>query len=184
MDRFKFGRGHYMEIVRLNRNRRILCLDVGSGARPFPAAHILCDLHMTPVPDRSMKALVTWDKPFVLCDCSRLPFRDKAFDFVTSYYLLEHVDQPGNLYKELRRVAEHGFIQCPSWLNEILYGEKVHRWIVIKRRGRLFVRPIDRKKFKPRFGFIFHRLYCSSKWQILHAILDEAFGLFTIQYTF
>ena len=44
-----------------------------------------------------MKKLVTSGKPFVLCSCYNLPFKDKAFDFVTSYYLIEHVDDAWEL---------------------------------------------------------------------------------------
>ena len=30
-------------------------LDIACGANPFPKANVLCDLHVEPVPDRSMK---------------------------------------------------------------------------------------------------------------------------------
>jgi SAM-dependent methyltransferase len=182
LDRFKFGKQRCIELKRSNGDS--LCLDIACGAKPFPEADVLCDLHAEPVPDRSMNKLVTDGKPFVLCSCFFLPFKDKAFDFVTSYYLLEHVDDPWSLYAELRRVAQHGFIQCPSWLNELLYGEDVHYWTVLKRGNGLYVKPINKETSQLHFGFIFHRLYKHTSWRVLHAILDEKFRLFTVQYEF
>jgi SAM-dependent methyltransferase len=185
LDRFKFGKKSYHEIARLKTNGSPYCLDIASGAKPFPEADVLCDLHVEPVPDRSMKKLVTEGKPFVLCSCYFLPFRDKAFDFVTSYYLIEHVNDPWSLFKELKRVSKHGYVQCPSWFNELLYGEEVHYWTVLKRGNRLYVQPINKRTMPTfRFGFIFHRLYKHQTWQILHAILDEKFHLFTVKYEF
>jgi SAM-dependent methyltransferase len=185
MDRFKFGKKWYYEIATLSGGKSPFCLDAACGARPFPKAHVLCDLHLKPVPDRSMERLETAGKPFVLCDCRFLPFKDKAFDFVTSYYLIEHIDDPRSLFEELKRVSKHGYVQCPSWLNEILYGEEVHNWIVIKRRDRLYVKPINNeRRVNVRFGFVFHRLYRFCKWQIFHAVLDETLHLFTVRYVF
>ena len=184
-DRFKSGKKHYFEVTHLKTDGAPLCLDIACGAKPFPEANILCDLHAEPVPDRNMKALVTGNKPFVLCSCSALPFKDQAFDFVTSYYLIEHVPDPWSLVKELKRVSKHGYIQAPSWINEFLYGEKVHYWMVIKRDQHLYVKAINDGALPPiRFGFVFHRLYEHSSWKIVHAILDELFHIFSVDYSF
>jgi SAM-dependent methyltransferase len=185
LDRFKFGRASYREIARSKTNGSPYCLDIACGANPFPEANVLCDLHVEPVSDRSMKNLVTEDKPFVLCSCYALPFKDKAFDFATSYYLIEHVNDPWALFKELKRVSSHGYVQCPSWFNELLYGEKVHYWTVLKRGSRLYVKSLGKGAIPPIcFGFIFHKLYRHQSWQILHAILDEKLHLFTVRYEF
>lgn len=185
LDRFKKGKQKYYEIAHLNKNKLPYCLDLACGAKPFPHANVLCDLHDRPVPDRRMQNLKTDGKPFVLCNCYFLPFKDKAFDFVTSYYLIEHVNDPWTLIKELKRVSKHGYVQCPSWFNELLYGEEVHYWTVLKRGNMLYAKPIDKGILPPiRFGFIFHRLYQHNTWQILHAILDETMHLFTVSYSF
>jgi SAM-dependent methyltransferase len=183
LDRFKLGKKWYYQVAGLQKGEALFCLDVACGAKPFPKADVLCDLCLKPVPDRRMKALATAGKPFVLCNCGHLPFRDGAFDFVTSYYLLEHVDDPGALFLELKRVSRHGFVQCPSWFNELVYGEKVHKWTVLERGGRLYVKPL-RRNGRLRLGFVFHRLYQSCRWQILHAVLDELFHVFSVQYAF
>ncbi len=184
LDRFKFGKRKYFEIAQTKKDGSLLCLDIACGAKPFPKANVLCDLHVEPVPDRSMMNLATGGKPFVLCNCNFLPFKDKAFDFVTSYYLIEHITDPWSFFKELKRVSSHGYVQCPSWFNEMLYGEKVHNWIILKRKNKLYIKNISKSIPPIRFGFIFHRLYRKEPWQILHAILDEKLHLFTIQYDF
>jgi SAM-dependent methyltransferase len=185
MDRFKFGKRRYRELCFRQNGASPLCLDLACGAKPFPDASVLCDLNVRPVPDRRMKTIVTDGKPFVLCDSCFLPFKDEAFDFVTSYYLIEHMDDPWTLFKELKRVSKHGYIQCPSWFSELLYNEDVHRWIVLKRDGRLFVKSLDyRKGSRLNLGFVFHKLYGFPKWQIMHAILDETFHLFTVTYSY
>jgi ubiquinone/menaquinone biosynthesis C-methylase UbiE len=161
-----------------------LCLDVACGANPFTKADVLCDLNVRPVNDRRMKCLVTDGKPFVVCSCCFLPFKDGAFDFVTSYYLLEHIDTPGLLFNELKRVSMHGFIQCPTWLNELLYGEDVHYWVVFKRGNQLYVKRTGKGKAKFRLGLVFNRLYRFRTWQLLHAIADEVFHVFTLTYCF
>jgi len=182
LDRFKFGKKAYFTLVKAEQ-KTPLSLDVACGAKPFPNADVLCDLHIHKVPDRNMKPIRTEGKPFVLCDCHYLPFKDKAFDFVTSYYLIEHIDNPESLIKELKRVSKHGYIQCPSWLNELLYGEKVHKWIITKQKNTLYVHPFDGEKHF-RLGFLFHKLYRLTVWQILHAIADETLNLFSVRYEF
>jgi SAM-dependent methyltransferase len=184
LDRFKSGKRQYYDLLFLNKQPFPSCLDVACGAKPFPKANVLCDLNAKPVPDRRMKCLVTEEKPFVLCDSRYLPFKDKAFDFVTSYYLLEHVPAPWLVFRELKRVSKHGYIQCPTWFNEILYGEDVHHWIVLKRKDKLYLKKIDNGKLQVHLGFIFHRLYQSSLWQIIHAILDETFHMFSVCYSY
>jgi hypothetical protein len=79
LDRFKYGKQKLQETLSYNADGSLLCLDIACGAKPFPHANVLCDLHVKPVPDRSMKHLVTEGKPFVMCSCYALPFRDAAF---------------------------------------------------------------------------------------------------------
>ena len=184
LDRFKFGKQKYNAVKGRKVGGNILCLDIACGHQPFPKADVLCDLHVEPVPDRSMKQLVTCGKPFVLCSCYALPFKNQAFDFVTSYYLIEHIDDPWTLVKELKRVSKHGYIQSPSWFNELLYGEKVHNWTIQKNHNQLYVKPIKKSLPPIRFGFIFHRLYRHQTWRVIHAVLDEKLHLFTVKYDF
>jgi SAM-dependent methyltransferase len=184
LDRFKFGKQKYNAVKSEKVGGNILCLDIACGHQPFPKADVLCDLHVKPVPDRSMKQLVTCGKPFVCCSCYALPFKNQAFDFVTSYYLIEHIDDPWTLVKELKRVSKHGYIQSPSWFNELMYGEKVHNWTIQKNHNQLYVKSVKKSLPPIRFGFVFHRLYRHRTWRVIHAVLDEKLHLFTVKYDF
>jgi SAM-dependent methyltransferase len=182
LDRFKLGKRKYKEVS--NNCQISISLDVACGAKPFPLADVLCDLNVKPVPDRRMKNLVTEGKPFVTCDSRYLPFKDKAFDFVTSYYLIEHIDDPWSFFKELKRVSKHGYIQCPSWFNEFLYSEDVHKWVVLNINNQLYVQAINKNRKIMNLNVVFQRLYRLPAWKIFHAILDETFHIFTVSYSY
>lgn len=186
-DRFRDGKRWFLAVIENERPKSPLCLDIGSGARPFPYANVVCDLYLRPTPQRGMKELDTKGKPFVLCDVHFLPFKTQAFDFATSHYVFEHIDDPKRVYSEMRRVSKHGYIQSPTWFNEeILYGEHLHKWVMIVRNGKLYYRPVW-KSLRPLlpFDYIFHRLYKRFfLWRLLHAILDELLNPFTTRYCF
>jgi ubiquinone/menaquinone biosynthesis C-methylase UbiE len=42
------------------------------------------------------------------CDASALPFRDGAFTLVTSSFVLEHLEKPSEVFKEIARVCRPG----------------------------------------------------------------------------
>jgi len=108
--------------------RMPLCLDVGCGDNPYPDADILCDLYVGKPKDR----------PFVVCEASHLPFRGKAFSSVNCVAVMEHVESPRALLAELRRVAEHGYVETPSRLLEnVFIGWKNHKWVIVKHNDRL-----------------------------------------------
>ena len=44
----------------------------------------------------------------LVCDATRLPFRDASFDFIFSSSVLEHIRDRGPLYRELRRCLRPG----------------------------------------------------------------------------
>jgi len=54
------------------------------------------------------------------CDASALPFRDGAFTLVTSSFVLEHLERPNEVFKEIARVCRPGarFVVCtPNLFN-------------------------------------------------------------------
>jgi SAM-dependent methyltransferase len=184
-DRFRHGKYWFAVIVEQEGLRSPLSLDIGSGGRPFPYANVLCDLNLKPTPQRDMRELEMKGKPFVVCDAQFLPFKTQAFDFATCLYLFEHVDDPGKIYSEMRRVSRHGYVQNPSWFNEeIMYGEPVHKWVITVRDGRLCFRPVW-KSLRPMLpiDYVFQRLYRRFfLWRLIHTILDESLNLFTTRH--
>jgi ubiquinone/menaquinone biosynthesis C-methylase UbiE len=54
------------------------------------------------------------NRNFVNADAQHLPFRDEAFEEVTCFHLIEHVENPHKLLKELLRVTKiKATITCP-----------------------------------------------------------------------
>lgn len=184
MDRFKFGKMWYLQTANSQFKKTLFSLDIGSGHLPFPWASVVCDLYTGRVPDRSMRELSTGGKPFLHCDAHFLPFRDQSFEFATCYYLLEHLDYPSKVMREIRRVSRHGYVQSPSWFDEIVYGDEMHKWYMTSRDGELYMRPKVAGWLNPCFGFLSHKLYRSHIWRIMHAILDETLHLFTVSKVF
>ena len=104
-------------------------LDVGCRNNPHPYADVLCD-----VSPQKRK-----NKPFVICDGCNLPFKNKTFRHVNCIAVMEHVDEPSALLKELKRVAEHGYVETPSRFAEnVVFGWKDHKWVILKRGNKLF----------------------------------------------
>lgn len=100
-----------------------IVLDVGSGSNPHPAADVLLERYIDPKHRYSPMVI---DRPTVLADACRMPFRDKAFDFVIAFHVLEHVADPASFLKELQRVGKAGYIETPNAIFERLVPYDVH----------------------------------------------------------
>lgn len=118
-----------------------LVLDVGSGQNPNMRANVLCDRFLSDHSERACGGKPISDRPLVVADAERLPFRDGAFDFVVCSHLMEHVRHPGKLAAELQRVASRGYIETPSRIHERLYGNPFHKWFVARENGSLQLAP-------------------------------------------
>ena len=106
-------------------------LDVGSGGWPFKRATHLADKY----PDRTthrVEAIVRDQRPFYEVDLEKLPFADKAYDFVFCSHVLEHMDNPGAAMRELMRVGRRGYIEVPTRLSDVMFNftrlPNHHRW--------------------------------------------------------
>jgi SAM-dependent methyltransferase len=100
-----------------------LVLDVGSGETPHPSADVLLEKYVDP--SHRYSPLVA-DRPTVLADACKMPFKDKAFDFVIAFHVLEHMRDPEQFIKELQRVGKAGYIETPNALLERLVPYNVH----------------------------------------------------------
>jgi SAM-dependent methyltransferase len=109
-----------------------LVLDVGCGNDPFPHATHLVDLHLEATRHRH-EAMRRPDRPLVIADTARLPFSDRGFGFVYCAHVLEHVDDPIHVCRELMRIGRRGFIETPAFAKDALFAwaEGMHRWHVV-----------------------------------------------------
>lgn len=102
-----------------------LVLEVGSGDSPCPRSDVLLDLTLEDHERVGGRTIV--DRPFVLGHIERLPFRDKAFDYVIAFHVLEHSAHPAAFLAELQRVAKAGYLETPSFWWERLTPLTMHR---------------------------------------------------------
>jgi SAM-dependent methyltransferase len=142
-----------------------LVLDVGSGDNPHVRADILCDAHLLDSGERSGKFdLIVDGRPFVFADACKMPFKDKAFDFIICSHLLEHMNDPADLLEELMRVGKAGYIEAPSSLMEKLYGWSFHRLLIDYDEDFLVIRP---KPKDEKVGIMPEEVKRSSYWERL-----------------
>lgn len=114
-----------------------LVLDVGSGGNPYPRANVLLDAYEDTF-ERYHASLVK-DRPLVFGKAERMPFRDKAFDFVVASHVLEHTSDPKAFLEELMRVGRAGYIETPDAFFERINPFRFHRLEVTDHQGRLFI---------------------------------------------
>ncbi|PIW18786.1 MAG: methyltransferase type 11, partial [Armatimonadetes bacterium CG17_big_fil_post_rev_8_21_14_2_50_66_6] len=144
-----------MEVTRrLKIPRGARVIDIGSGNAPHPRADILCDRDLSGDHERS-GPLVRGGRPLVLGEAHRLPFRDRAADYVIASHVVEHATDPLQVVGELQRVGRAGYLECPTPFAEHLLGWRYHRWYVAERDGRLLVAP---KTSPDCFAAVFHQL--------------------------
>lgn len=136
--------------------RQDLVLDVGSGGHPFIRADVLCDRFLLDSAERQGQEPAVLDRPLVVADAGRLPFRDGAFDFSYTSHLLEHVDDPEQHLRELQRVSRRGVIITPSEAWERIYPIDAHRWVVNRVDSALSLREKPAPAFDPVIGNVFH----------------------------
>jgi len=98
-------------------------LDVGSGSSPHPAADVLLERYLNP---KHRYDPMVIDRPTVLADACRTPFKDKAFDFVIAFHVLEHLADPAAFLTELQRIGKAGYVETPNALFERLVPYDVH----------------------------------------------------------
>ena len=111
-------RTNRMIILPANKDRSLsvqtLCLDVGCGQNP--KGDINVDLYPNVTIHRGdlSKINMKLTPNFIRCDCLNLPFPNSCFETVICSHVVEHLDTPIQLLKELIRVSNHYVeIVCP-----------------------------------------------------------------------
>lgn len=127
-----------------------LVLDVGSGGAPYPRSDVLLD-RPTGAVHRCGAPLVV-DRPIVLGDALKMPFKDKVFDFVVASHILEHMQEPARFLDELSRVGKAGYIETPNVVFERVHPYTVHCLEIMSLEGRLHIRTKGRVVEDPFMG--------------------------------
>jgi len=154
-----------------------IVLDVGSGDNPHVRADVLCDGSLWDSGERSGNYdLIIDGRPFVFANGCKLPFKNKAFDFVICRHLLEHINNPEELLDELMRVGKAGYIECPSSLMEKLYGWDFHCQLVDCENDILFIKP---KEKNVNYGILPVEIIKDPYWE---KMVKKKSHLFTVKY--
>ncbi len=145
----------------MNIQRTDFVLEIGSGDNPHPSVDILCDRYITTSHERAGGFKVRIDRPMVVADGMRLPFRDRTFDYVIASHIFEHMDDPLGFAREIMRVGKAGYIEVPSAISERVFGWDFHHWYCQIHDGVLTVTP---KKEGERWNGFFHRFIARTLW--------------------
>lgn len=113
-----------------------LVLDVGSGSNPHPSADVLLEKF---VDTTHRYSPFVADRPTVLADACRMPFKDKAFDYVIAFHVLEHINTPELFLNELQRIGNAGYIETPNAVFERLVPYDVHVLEIMDVNGELII---------------------------------------------
>ncbi len=113
----------------LSSNKNLKILDLGCSNKNFwPEANHFADIHDYKNDFENLNLDYTQIKPD-----SKLPFKDKEFDYVICTHVIEHVNHPMSFKEEIERIGKSGYIELPTRLNdnmvfgcdEDIYG---HKW--------------------------------------------------------
>ena len=106
----------------IKKNSSWKVLDIGCGYSANENANVIADT----------KDLSSYykERNFIHLKEKVLPFKDKEFDFVICSHVLEHVEDISFLIMELQRIANQGYIELPTRLEDNLVFENKndHIW--------------------------------------------------------
>ncbi|MGI8906088.1 MAG: class I SAM-dependent methyltransferase [Candidatus Sumerlaeaceae bacterium] len=159
-------------------------LEIGSGGRPHARSTVLLDRFLADDSQREGRRLVRDGRALVLADGQALPFRDKAFDYCICMHVLEHVEDPPAMLREMERVARAGYIETPTELHDWLFAvppyTTIHKWYVNANGGELELTLKRAELAEHRFAHLLDHLRREDAF--LERWMEKRPGLFTTQF--
>jgi hypothetical protein len=125
-----------------NLSSRALVLEVGSGSNPWQRSDVLLDrYYVDETGQRGGGEIFRDRRPMIVAAGERLPFKDKAFDFVYTCHVIEHAEDIVSMLREMSRVGKAGFLECPNPLLERILDQEQHNWYITNAGGKLLIAP-------------------------------------------
>lgn len=87
---------------RVGKNYSGKLIDVGCGKMPYKSYFPNVERYVGV--DQVKQSSIRDDADFIAADINKLPFRDGEFDIVLLNQVIEHVSEPAQLLKEIRRI--------------------------------------------------------------------------------
>lgn len=107
-----------------------LTLNIGCGGNEIYSFHDFgCDV-MADIAKPIIKI-----NNFVMCDVSFLPFKSNTFSKVVASHLIEHLSNPSQALKEMKRIVNGVIIlHYPKIYSPFLYFDPEHRWMIVNNK--------------------------------------------------
>lgn len=91
-------------------------------------------------------------------ECTRLPFKDKEFDFAMCANVLGYVSSPIKIVEEIKRICKRANFREHSEFAEMVFGWNETKWIVAVENNELVIKSKNWNRHG-RFESLFHHLY-------------------------
>lgn len=167
--------------LKLKKNDFVL--EVGGGHNPHPRSNIVVDKFYDSNYHRGGNIKVFKKQYFCVADGEFLPFKDNAFDYVISNHVLEHVENPGNFFREFERVANRGYLETPSLVGEYLVPKKSHKWVILELDNKLVMMEKVKSGLSPSLDFGDLLLYHIARYSIGYRIMVKTYpDLLTVRH--
>jgi len=144
-----FGGGHYIIFnhpyigdiwkKKLDIKKSDTVLEIGSGWNPSVRSDVLIEKFISDRKERRYVAYIPKARPFIIADGCHLPFIDNAFDYIICRHVIEHIEDPEEMLKEMKRLAKKGYISAPSGYEESISAGAYHKWFVFIKDGKLIL---------------------------------------------
>jgi len=89
-----------------------MIIDIGCGGRPKGDVNI--DLFFKENPHTVFKIEPRKIRNFIIADAHQLPIRSNSFDLAICHHVLEHLINPAQALREMKRIAKSVFIKIPN----------------------------------------------------------------------
>jgi hypothetical protein len=119
-----------------------LVLEVGPGGTPHPRSDVLLEKHFTSereaLGQRGYEPELRTEKMRILYGGGRLPFKDKAFDYVICSHVLEHVRDIEYCVSEIQRIAPRGYFEFPTIYYDFVYNFPEHTTLLLYQNEKIY----------------------------------------------
>lgn len=134
----------YREMIRRHLRPDAVVLDAGCGASMPFLREIAPHVRFAVGVDLEQLRKEQGGPSGCRADVGHLPFRDRSFDLLISMSVIEHLDDPGRVFREFHRVLKPGgklILQTPNrydYVSMIAHFTpfSFHRWVVPKVQNR------------------------------------------------
>lgn len=126
------------------------------GAGPAPFRHTKLILEKYPFDNEERHGDIVNLAPVIKADAAKLPLADQSCDVLFASHVIEHLDEPGRLVEEAKRVARNVYLEFPTAARELMYAWSFHKWLVEAEGNRLV---FYRNDIPQLFGDFFHAEY-------------------------